>query len=89
MTIRPQVRGGWYHEFEDDAEVISANFINPAFGTAAFPFTATRLDRDYWNAGAAIDVSGSGPWSMVADYEAQFDRERRFHTFTIGARLAF
>jgi len=87
--VRPQIRGGWYHEFKDETQVINANFISPTLGTSSFPFTATRLDRDHYNAGASIDVSGGGPLSMVADYQAQFDREREFHTFTVGARLAF
>ena len=89
VSVRPQIRGGWYHEFMDDEQVLAANFISPTLGTAEFPFTATPLDRDYYNAGASIDVSGNGPLSMVADYQVQFDKDRQFHSLTIGARLAF
>lgn len=89
VSIRPQVRGGWYHEFKDNREIITARFFNPGLGTSEFPFTATLLDQDYFNAGASIEVFGNGALSMLADYEAQFDHQRKFHTFSVGARWAF
>lgn len=89
VSVRPQLRGGWYHEFMDDEQVLFANFTSPTLGTAEFPFTVTPLDRDYYNAGASLDISGNGPLSMVVDYQAQFDKDREFHSMTIGARLAF
>jgi uncharacterized protein with beta-barrel porin domain len=88
-TVRPQVRGSWYHEFEDDPQVIVANFTNPGVSTTPFTFIGTPLSPDYFNAGAALSVSGNGPLSMVADYDAQFDDDREIHSFTVGARLAF
>lgn len=89
VSIRPQVRGGWYHEFKDDARVLNANFISSNLGTAQFPFTVTPFDEDYYNAGASLDISGNGALSMVVDYQAQFDDEREIHSMTVGARLAF
>lgn len=88
-TVRPQIRGGWYHEFEDDARVLNANFISPNLGTAQFPFNVTAFDDDYYNAGASLDISGNGALSMVVDYQAQFDNDREIHSMTVGARLAF
>ncbi|MEO6093885.1 MAG: DUF4394 domain-containing protein [Novosphingobium sp.] len=87
--VRVQGRGGYYHEFKNDAQVFSASFISPTVGTTSFPFVATRLRRNYYNAGAALDISGGGPLSLVADYDAQFDKDRQFHSLTVGARLAF
>ncbi len=88
-TVRPQVRGSWYHEFEDDPQLIVANFTNSGVSTAPFNFVTTPLSPDYFNAGAAFTISGNGPLSVVADYDAQFDDDREIHSFTLGARLAF
>ncbi len=88
-TVRPQIHGSWYHEFRDRTQTINASFTNPGLSTAPFGFTATRLDDDYYGAGASINVSGNGALSMVADYNVQFDKDRQLHAFTVGARLAF
>lgn len=87
--VRPQIRGSWYHEFKDDPQQLTAAFLNPGLSTTAFSFTTTPLSADYFNTGASLNIAGSGPLSMVADYDAQFDGEREYHSFTIGARLAF
>lgn len=86
-TVRPQLRGGWYHEFRDQARVINAAF-NTAGIANAFSFTTTPLSGDYFNAGAALNISGNGPVSMVADVDSQFDDDREFYTMSIGVRLA-
>jgi uncharacterized protein with beta-barrel porin domain len=89
VTVRPQVRGGWYKEFEmDNARTINASFVNPSIGTP-FSFTTTPLTGEYYNAGAALTLSGNGPISMVVDYDAQFDDDRQFHALSVGARLKF
>lgn len=88
-TVRPQVHGSYYHEFRDRDQIITAGFTNTGLSTVPFGFAATRLDNDFYGAGATINVAGKGALSMVADYSVQFDRERELHAFTIGARLAF
>ncbi len=91
VVFRPEIRGGWYHEFRDDPAIITANFLSNSIGTGSFPFTGTAFDRDYYNAGASLDVTGGGPFAVVFDYEAQFDFNggREIHAITAGARLAF
>ena len=84
--VRPQLRGGWYHEFRDQARVITAAFNTPGIARA-FNFTTSPLSSDYYNAGGALNISGNGPLSFVADYDAQFDKDRKYYTMTIGARL--
>ncbi len=86
-TVRPQLRGGWYHEFRDQARVINASF-NTAGIANSFNFTTTPLSGDYFNAGGALNISGNGPVSFVADYDAQFDDDREFYTLTLGVRMA-
>jgi outer membrane autotransporter protein len=89
LVFRPEIRGGWYHEFMDNAQLLTANFISPTLGGASFPFTVTAFDTDYYNAGASLDVSSGGPFAVVFDYEVQFDNDREIHAATAGARLAF
>lgn len=86
-TVRPQLRGGWYHEFRDQARIITAAFNTPGIANS-FNFTTTPLTGDYFNAGGALNISGNGPVSMVADFDSQFDDSREFYTMTIGVRLA-
>ena len=88
VTIRPQLRGSWYHEFRDQPRTISANFVDPTVSTP-FGFTTTPLSSDYFNAGAALSIGGGGPLSIFADYDMQLDNDRRFSAFTIGARFVF
>ncbi len=85
--VRPQLRGGWYHEFRDQARIITAAYNTPGIA-GAFNFTTTPLSGDYFNAGGALNISGNGPVSMVADFDSQFDDDREFYTMTIGVRLA-
>jgi Autotransporter beta-domain len=87
--VRPQLHGGWHHEFRNRPQAIAAAFLNPGLSTTPFGFTATPLDKDYYSAGATLNIAGNGPVSMVADYNAQFARDREIHALTIGARLAF
>jgi len=87
--VRIEGRGGYYREFMNDRELITTSFQNAGLGTTPFAFQATRLDRDYYNAGATLGVSGNGPLSIIADYDAQFDHDRRYSTMTVGARFAF
>jgi outer membrane autotransporter protein len=89
VVVRPQLRGGWYKEFElDDPRSISVAFNNSTISTP-FQFRTTPLSSEYYNAGAALNVAGSGPLSMVVDYDVQFDQEREYHALTLGARLKF
>jgi uncharacterized protein with beta-barrel porin domain len=87
-TVRPQVRGGYMYEFRDQSRRIRANFAQASIGRG-FDFITTPLNNDFYNAGASLNISGNGPLSLVADYDVQFDSERRFHNFTVGARLTF
>jgi uncharacterized protein with beta-barrel porin domain len=89
VTVRPQLHGAWHHEFRDGAQTIGAGFTNTGLSTTPFAFTGARLRDDYYSAGATLNIAGSGPLSMVADYNVQFDKERELHALTVGARLAF
>ena len=54
-----------------------------------FSFTTSPLRGEYYNAGAALNVAGTGPLSMVVDYDVQFAKDRQFHALSLGARLKF
>ncbi|NJC32795.1 uncharacterized protein with beta-barrel porin domain [Sphingomonas jejuensis] len=88
-NARIQFRGAWLREFlMNDSRTMTVNFTEPGIGSA-FTFTTNPLSAEYYNVGAALNIAGSGPLSMVADYDVQFDDERQFHALTVGARLAF
>ena len=87
-SLTPSVHGGWYHEFMNRADVYNAQFQNAAISTP-FGFANTPLGRNYYNAGGGLELAGGGPISGFARYDRQFDKERKFNSFTIGARLVF
>lgn len=89
VIVRPQIRGGWNKEFQmDDPRTLSAAFNGNGIGTP-FTFTTSPLKGEYYNAGAALNIAGSGPISMVVDYDVQFAKDRQFHALSLGARLKF
>lgn len=89
VVVRPQIRGGWNKEFKmDDPRVISAAFRDSSIGTP-FSFTTTPLRGEHFNAGAALNVGGTGPISMAVDYDVQFAKDRQFHALSLSARLKF
>lgn len=89
VVVRPQIRGGWNKEFKmDDPRVISAAFRDSSIGTP-FAFTTTPLRGEHYNAGAALNVGGTGPISMAVDYDVQFGKDRQFHALSLSARLKF
>lgn len=87
--VRPQLRGGWNKEFKmDNARTISASFTDGSIGTP-FSFTTTPLRGEYFNAGAALNIGGTGPISMAVDYDVQFAKDRELHALSLSARLKF
>jgi uncharacterized protein with beta-barrel porin domain len=89
VVVRPQLRGGWNKEFKmDDARTISASFTDGSIGTP-FSFTTTPLRGEYFNAGAALNIGGTGPISMAVDYDVQFAKDRELHALSLSARLKF
>ncbi len=89
VVVRPQLRGGWNKEFKmDDPRSISASFRDGSIGTP-FSFTTTPLRGEYYNAGAALNVGGTGPISMAVDYDVQFAKDRQYHALSLSARLKF
>lgn len=86
-TVRPQVHGGWYHEFRDQPRTINASFLDSSIA-GPFGFTTTPLKRDYYNAGTSLTIAGHGPLSLSTDYDVQFDKDRQYHSFTLSVRMA-
>ena len=89
VVVRPQLRGGWNKEFKmDNARTISASFTDGSIGTP-FSFTTTPLRGEYFNAGAALNIGGTGPISMAVDYDVQFAKDRELHALSLTARMKF
>jgi uncharacterized protein with beta-barrel porin domain len=90
VVVRPQLRGGWNKEFRmDDPRTISAAFNTGTIAGTPFSFTTTPLKGEYYNTGAALNIAGNGPLSMVVDYDVQFAKDREYHALSLGARLKF
>ena len=89
VVVRPQLRGGWNKEFKmDNARTLSGAFTDGSIGTP-FSFTTTPLRGEYFNAGASLNVAGTGPISMAVDYDVQFAKDRELHALSLSARLKF
>jgi len=59
----PQLRAAWVHEYEDDNQIISGEFINDPTGTG-FAVSTDDPDRDYFT--AALGVSGQFTNNLAA-----------------------
>lgn len=88
--FRPEIRGAYRREFQQDgSDAFGFSFAGTG-GTAALPFTPTALGRTYYTAGAGFTVSGDRtPLSLVIDYIGEFGKDRSIHGITGGLRFAF
>ena len=88
-TIRPQLRGGWFHEFWPGRRSYGANFQQVGISSTSFQFMPTPFSDDYYNVGGAIAIGGGGPLSAYVDFDYQGDNEREFYNMSVGARFKF
>lgn len=59
-VVVPQARGEWVHEFENDPEIITAQFLGgptaPTTGDNTFRLRTDEPDEDYFNVGAGFSA---------------------------------
>ena len=90
VSLRPEVRGAYRHEFLKDAANSFTFGFGGAGGTSALTFTPTALGRDYATAGAGFTVSGAkSPISFVVDYNGEYGKDRQVNGITGGVRMTF
>lgn len=102
ITIVPQVRAAWEHEYLDDADIVSAELVNSPF----FVTTPTGADRlpgnfragqatetlgtDYLAAGAGVAILVGENLSFTLDYEGEFFRaDSAAHYASVRASIRF
>ena len=88
VTIRPEIRAEWQHEFQDDTRSITAGFANGAGNN--FTVTGPEIGRDSAILGAGVSVDWSKTITTYANYEAEIGRanyERQ--NVNLGLRLSF
>ncbi|MGI4879800.1 MAG: autotransporter domain-containing protein, partial [Janthinobacterium lividum] len=90
-TVRPEIRGAYLHEFrDDDQRSFTFGFGGVGGNATALNFTPTALRHDYYTGGAGVTISSpTSPFSVVVDYNGQYDRDREIHGITGGFRLTF
>ena len=90
LTIVPQVRASWEHEYLDDTEVVGAELINSPFFQSTINQSGTVITRlpgnfratqetealgtDWLAAGAGVTVLIGDRVSVTLDYEGEFFR---------------
>jgi len=89
-TFRPEIRGGWRHEFLNDYRRDFQFGFDGLGAPASITYSPTPIGQDYATVGAGFTVSGPGsPLSLVVDYNGEFDRDRQVHGISGGLRLTF
>ncbi len=88
VTLRPEIRAEWQHEYQDDTRSITAGFANGA--GSDFTVTGPDLGRDSAILGAGLSVEWSKTITTYVNYEAEvgranYDRQ----SVNLGLRLNF
>ena len=102
ITIVPQVRAAWEHEYLDDADMVSAELVNSPFfrttstGVERLPGnlranqTTESLGTDYLAAGAGVAILVGDNLSFTLDYEGEFFRaDSASHYASLRASFRF
>lgn len=88
VTIRPELRVAWQHEFGDDRFAFDASLPNAAGNV--FTVEGPRIGRDAFLVGAGVSVQCSERAVFYVSYDAQLLRENyESHSISAGMRLVF
>jgi len=88
-VFTPQLRGAWWHEFEDDARLIASSFVG-AVNPQTFGVFTDKPDRDYGNIGVSLSATLPQGFSAFADYDVLLGYKGvTSNRFTFGVRAEF
>ncbi len=88
ITIHPEIRAEWQHEFADDTRSITASFANGTGGS--FSVSGPTLGQDSAILGASVGVEWNPRCSTYVSYEAEVGRENyERQAVSAGVRVAF
>jgi outer membrane autotransporter protein len=84
VLIKPEVRGYWLHEFEDDPERIGYSLVG---GTGRYVFSVQSPDEDVFEVGAGLSATFRERLELVFDVDGQF--ADAYEAVTVGARAMY
>jgi outer membrane autotransporter protein len=77
MTMTPEIRGSWMHEFLDTTSVVNAQFAG--VGGAGFTANGLNLGRDWAILGTGMNFSKNDRFEVGVHYDAQFNDRQALH----------
>ncbi len=88
-VLLPQGRLGWVHQFENDAQEMTATYLADPRQNVLRAVTDDP-DRDYFELGIGVSAVLRGGMQLFANYDTILGfRNLTDHLFTVGARLEF
>jgi outer membrane autotransporter protein len=88
VTIRPELRAAWQHEYGDSAYSIAARFANGAGGS--FTVSSPKIGRDSLLLGAGFAVLWSDRFSTYVYYDGELGRTNyQSNNVSAGIRITF
>ena len=88
VTVRPELRLTWQHEFGDTAPTVTSRFVN--LGGNPFTVTGPQVGRDSLLMGAGFTVMWNPRFATYLYYDGEFGRSNYdSHNISGGIRLQF
>ncbi len=85
----PQARVGWVHQFENDATLMQAAYVNDPNGNILSANT-DNPDRDCFELGLGVSAVFQGGMQAFLNYDTLLGfRNLKDHLFTLGVRWEF
>jgi outer membrane autotransporter protein len=87
-VLTPRLRASWRHEFADQTQSATANFV--VAPGLPFLLTGGRLGRDFAALGAGISGRLDAGFSLTASYVGEIGRaNQNVHQISLSARILF
>jgi subtilase-type serine protease len=83
LSIVPELRGRWLHEFLDTDRLIEARLVSAPVGASAFQIQGVELPRDSGSVGVAWNVITESAWSIIGSYDAILNEDLVQHVGSI------
>ena len=88
VTVRPEVRVAWQHEYSDTSHALTSNFAT--LGGNAFTVNGPSIGRDSLLVGAGVTVVWNSLLSTFLAYDGELARTNyESHSISGGVRVAF
>ncbi len=89
ISIVPELRGRWLHEFLDTDRLIEARLVSAPVGASAFQIQGVELPRDSGSVGVAWNVITNSAWSIIGSYDAILNEDLVQHVGSITLSIEF